>query len=178
MEAAGRKLGSSADLGWACSHMWSRLTPRGPAFSSQAQTCPYSKGQGTRVKVERVQVYFQTSNCITTANILLAKGDHMAELSIKGQENIFYLLMWGATQSHCKWHGEREEWTVGTILIMSVYPSFIHLSLKLMRTRLSLKLTDVLYSFALGDLDPLLLSENVTGIRNITIYIADWDTEF
>lgn len=102
MEAAGGKLGSSADLGWVCSHMGSQLTPRVPTFSSLTQTCPFTKGQGTRVKIERVQVYFQTSVCITIANILLAKEDHMTEFSMKGQENIFYLLMRGTAKSHCK----------------------------------------------------------------------------
>lgn len=32
---------------------------------------------------------------ITTANILLAKEDHMTELRIKGQESILHVLMWG-----------------------------------------------------------------------------------
>ena len=177
IESAGGKLGSSADLGWACSRVWSQLAPCVPASSSLAKTCLHRKGQGMRVEIERAQVHFQTSTRITTANILLAK-DHSAGLRIRGWGNIFHLLMRGAAKSHEKWHMNRGKNEDLGPLIVPIYPRFIHLSLKIMRTRSSLKLLDILYSFSLGDLVRLLHNENISGLRNFTIHVVDWNTEF
>lgn len=61
---------------WSCLFLFtvgSQLAPCVSTPRSLAPNFPRSKGQGTRIKVERVQVHFSNFSCITTANILLAK---------------------------------------------------------------------------------------------------------
>ena len=83
-------------------HMWRVHWLLESTPSSLGQTCPHRKRQVTGVKLGRMQVHFANFSCITIANILLAKEDHRAELRIKGEENIFHVLIREATKSYGK----------------------------------------------------------------------------
>lgn len=75
-------------LGWPCSHLGSWLESMGimwPQVSPHMVAWACSHGRGQRapksVKKERLQcaTTFQTSACITFANVLLANASHMAK---------------------------------------------------------------------------------------------------